>query len=185
MTEDGLAKNTMGDLLKKFRIYWTAGTDFFESHLSIFYNGTLEEFLSIADDLGIKVIYANRAGSGDGDENSIPEKLGFLHEGIMHVFSSAKDDRTDLSKAEKLKTDNGNSVLHRIEQNPDEEARNMAVWVKSNLNYMSPDSFNLQYFFKKYWERLGIDREKVMLTNERSVIENIEKLATSKIKIMQ
>ena len=47
------------------------------------------------------------------------------------------------------------------------------------------DSFNLQYFFKKYWERLGIDREKVMLTNERSVIENIEKLATSKIKSMQ
>ena len=48
MTEDGLAKNTMGDLLKKFRIYWIAGTDFFESHLSIFYNGTLEEFLSYA-----------------------------------------------------------------------------------------------------------------------------------------
>ena len=75
MTEDSLAKKTMGDLLKKFRIYWISGTDFFESHLSIFYNGTLEEFLSIADDLGIKVIYANRAGSGDGDENSIPEKL--------------------------------------------------------------------------------------------------------------
>lgn len=185
MTEDSLAKKTMGDLLKKFRIYWIAGTDFFESHLSIFYDGTLEEFLSIADDLGIKVIYANRAGSGDGDENSIPEKLGYLHEGIMHVFSSAKDDSTGSSKAELLKMGNGNSVLHRIEQNPDEEARNMAVWVKSNLNYMSPDSFNLQYFFKKYWERLGIDREKVMLTNERSVIENIEKLATSKIKSMQ
>ena len=34
-------------------------------------------------------------------------------------------------------------VLSRMKQNPDEESRNMAMWVKSNLNYMSPDSFNL------------------------------------------
>ena len=185
MAEDGLAKNTAENMLKKFKIYWITGSDFFQKQLSILYNGTLEDFLSIAYDLGIKIIYANRTGQGRDDENFIPAKIGFLHEGLMHVFSSANHEIADSRRVEQPKTINGNSVLHRMEQNPDEEAKNMAVWVKSNLNYMSPDSFNLQYFFKKYWERLGIDREKVMLTNERSVIENIERLATSKIKTLQ
>ena len=45
MAEDGLAKNTAENMLKKFKIYWITGSDFVQNQLSILYNGTLEEFL--------------------------------------------------------------------------------------------------------------------------------------------
>ena len=33
-------------------------------------------------------------------------------------------------------------------------------------------SFNLQYFFSKYWERLGIDRSATLNSSDRTIIED-------------
>ena len=58
----------------------------------------------------------------------------------------------------------------------------MATYVRANLDYMSPDPFNLQYFFKKFWESHGVNPSLPPGSEKRRLMTQIENLATAKIK---
>jgi hypothetical protein len=173
---------TLADIRSKFKLYYTADIDLFTSSKAIRFKGSATDFLSIASSLGVVVIYIGDNGSKLPDNNTLSEKFGFLRDGYMHVFDSSAESNNAEEQQEKQPSSGNVGTLDRIKQNPDEESRNMAMWVKSNLNYMSPDSFNLQYFFSKYWQRLGIDRLATLNSGDRAIIEEIEKMATARIK---
>ncbi len=182
MTEVKNDSVTLAEIRSKFKIYPTTDLDLFTGSQAIRFIGSAADFLSIASSLGVMVIYIEDHGSELSGNNNLPEKFGFLKDGFIHVFDSSAEPK-DTAKQGVTQPLSGNTdVLSRIKQNPDEESRNMAMWVKSNLNYMSPDSFNLQYFFSKYWERLGIDRSATLNSSDRTIIEEIEKMTTAKIR---
>lgn len=185
MEEEKQETLTLADIRSRFILYPTDREDLFTGSYAIEFNGSSKEFISTAVTLGIKIIYLPANFTSGSMDNTPVDKIGFLRDGFMHVFSSEKILQAP-EKSPKLATPVSNSdPISRVKQNPDDEARNMALWVKSNLNYMSPDSFNLQYFFTKYWNRLGIDRTTALNSGDRSIIEEVERLATSKIKTLK
>ncbi|MGC8515438.1 MAG: hypothetical protein ACP5OC_04785, partial [Thermoplasmata archaeon] len=172
---------TLADIRNKFMLYPT-GLDTFAQPQAIRFNGSAGDFLSLASSLGVKLIYISSQGSMPNSDNTVPERFGFIQDGFIHVFINSENSTERSGKPDIQPTAVIPDALTRMKQNPEEESKNMAMWVKSNLNYMSPDSFNLQYFFSKYWARLGIDRSATLDSENRTIIEQIEKMATAKIK---
>ncbi|MCL4452094.1 MAG: hypothetical protein M1327_05680 [Candidatus Thermoplasmatota archaeon] len=175
---------SLADIRGKLMLYPT-GLDVFVQPQAIRFNGTAADFLSIASSLGVKFIYVASQGSISDSDNTVPESCGFIQDGFIHVFINKQNSTESSGKPDVHPTAANPDALTRMKQNPDEESKNMAMWVKSNLNYMSPDSFNLQYFFTKYWARLGIDRSATLDSENRTIIEQIEKMATAKIKSLK
>lgn len=172
---------SLADIRSKFMLYPT-GLDVFVQPHSIRFNGSAGDFISVASSIGVKVIYVASQDSMPNPDNTLPERFGFVHDGFFHVFINSQSSSESSGKQDILPNPPALDALTRMKQNPDEESKNMAMWVKANLNYMSPDSFNLQYFFSKYWARLGIDRSATLDSDNRTIVEQIEKMATAKIK---
>ena len=172
---------SLADIRNKFMLYPT-GLDVFVQPHSIRFNGSAGDFISIASSLGVKVMYVANQDSVSNSDDTLPERFGFVHDGFIHVFINSQSSSESSGKQDIQPNPPAPDALTRMKQNPDEESKNMAMWVKANLNYMSPDSFNLQYFFSKYWARLGIDRSATLDSDNRTIIEQIEKIATAKIK---
>ncbi len=185
MEEEKKDPLSLAYIRSRFILYPTTWVDLFTDSNAIKFKGSAEEFVSMALGLGIKVIYLPASSDLNGTDNTSLDRIGFLRDGFMHVFSSDKV-LSDVEKThEHAAPVSNDDPIFRARQSPEDEARSMALWVKSNLNYMSADSFNLQYFFTKYWNRLGIDRTAALNSSDRSTIEEVEKLATSKIKSLK
>lgn len=74
-------------------------------------------------------------------------------------------------------------ILEEImNQNQDEIVADIVNFVSLNLDYMSPDSYNLQYFYKKYWESKGIKGTLQPGTKWRKYMDGIEQRATQKFR---
>lgn len=69
-----------------------------------------------------------------------------------------------------------------MNQNQDEIVADIVNFVSLNLDYMSPDSYNLQYFYKKYWESKGIKGTLQPGTKWRKYMDGIEQRATQKFR---
>jgi alpha-galactosidase/6-phospho-beta-glucosidase family protein len=69
-----------------------------------------------------------------------------------------------------------------MNQNQDEVVVDIVNFVSMNLDYMSPDSYNLQYFYKKYWESKGIKGIVPQGTKWRKYMDGIEQKATQKFR---
>ncbi|WP_393971721.1 hypothetical protein OXIME_000301 [Oxyplasma meridianum] len=69
-----------------------------------------------------------------------------------------------------------------MDQNQDEIVADIVNFVTLNLDYMSPDSYNLQYFYKKYWESKGIKGTVQPGTKWRKYMDGIEQKATQKFR---
>lgn len=154
----------------------------------VFWDGNdPSEFFSTAREMGCKFIYVYREKERDMNIEMDIEKdeFGFLVSGVFHVLSAKIDPksgqqiRTAKKPEEKPVAEVGSTILTR---DPDEIASDMAAFVRANLDYMSPDPFNLQYFFKKFWESHGVNPSLPPGTEQRRLMTRIENIATAKIK---
>lgn len=69
-----------------------------------------------------------------------------------------------------------------MNQNQDEIVADMVNFVSMNLDYMSPDSYNLQYFYKKYWESKGVRGTVPPGSKWRKYMDGVEMKATQKFR---
>jgi len=69
-----------------------------------------------------------------------------------------------------------------MNQNQDEIVADMVNFVSMNLDYMSPDSYNLQYFYKKYWESKGVKGHVPPGSKWRKYMDGVEMKATQKFR---
>ncbi|MFG1503100.1 MAG: hypothetical protein AAE984_07190 [Cuniculiplasma divulgatum] len=145
------------------------------------------EFFATAREMGCKFIYVYREKERDRNNEMDIEKdeFGFLVSGVFHVLSARIDPksgqqiRASKKPEEKAIEDAGSNILTR---SPEEIASDMASYVRANLDYMSPDPFNLQYFFKKFWESHGVNPSLPPGSEKRRLMTQIENAATAKIK---
>ena len=154
----------------------------------VFWDGSdPSEFFSTAKEMGSRFIYVYREKERDpGIEMDIEkDEFGFLVSGVFHVLSARIDPksgqqiRSPKKPEEKVIEDAGSNIFTRT---PEEIASDMATYVRANLDYMSPDPFNLQYFFKKFWESHGVNPSLPPGSEKRRLMTQIENMATAKIK---
>ena len=152
----------------------------------VFWDGSeASAFFSVARDMGATCIYVYREMAKDADVNANSEndEFGFMISGVFHVFhtkSSAEKVSIGHNDAPRdISSDKGSAALAR---GPDELSDEMAIFVKANLDYMSPDAFNLQYFFKKFWESHGVDTSAPPGSEQRKFMTKVENMASLKIK---
>ena len=136
------------------------------------------EFLSFAEEASAKVIY-HYINEGKNSSQAEYHELAYIDGCFIHVFplELSGSATTDAAKPEHGKEDP--SIVSR---NPEDLAAEMADYVMLNLDYMSPDTFNLQYFFRKYWQSKGLDPELPPESDLRKFMNQVEELATRKIK---
>lgn len=153
----------------------------------VFWDGEPAEFFSIAREMGSKFIYAYREKEkGQSGELEIEkDEFGFIVSGFFHVLSARIDSGSgrqikNVNKSAGIPTEETSSNI--LGRDPEEIAKDMASFVRANLDFMSPDSFNLQYFFRKFWESHGINASISPATEQRRLMTRIENLATAKIK---
>jgi hypothetical protein len=154
----------------------------------VFWNGTDPSgFFSLANEMGAKSIYIYSEGSADNGKEPVVEKdeFAFMIDGVFHVLSAVVDTKTGkpIRRESKSMPEVSKERGHALqERDPEELSSEMASFVKANLDYMSPDPFNLQYFFKKFWESHGVDTSVAPGSEQRKLMNKIENMAALKIK---
>lgn len=136
------------------------------------------EFLEFAREASAKVLYHYLRENGDSSQGEYHE-LAYIDNGFIHVFCHKYTDDVWAGKENK---DRSSVVPSIADRKPDDVAAEMADYVMLNLDYMSPDSFNLQYFFKKYWQSRGLDPAAPPGSALRKYMDAVEDAATRKIK---
>ena len=141
-----------------------------------------QKFMEIARKMQSSRIYLYLDEGNEMDEPS-PKiiEMGFEASGIFHIMSEGGRKQSQ----EQGQTDNSPTPAtgnHLLSMKVEEISSELVQFVRSNLDYMSPDSFNLQYFFKKFWQSHGIDVDFLPGTEERKIMNQAERLASEKLK---
>lgn len=142
-----------------------------------------EEFLSMFTETGNNILYYFQPPMGEKsrDESEYFE-LAFISNGFLHVFTNIGHPPVSDSGAVSSTVKGNSGQTDLLNRNPDELADEMANFVSMNLDYMSPDTFNLQYFYKKFWSSLGINPDLPAGSDLRRMMDKIESMTTRKIK---
>ncbi len=152
------------------------------------YSGEPSGFLKLARSLSVKLLYVyeTEIDANLQDRDDIPQtmEIGFSHEGTMHVarmhnIEPAKVAHHGIHSAPK-EEDAASTI---IAAGKDPVVSQIVQYVKVSLDYMSADSFNIQYFFKKFWESKGIDKESKLPQELRQFIDSVESEAIPKLKL--
>ncbi len=192
MADQSSSKGDLNNYLKKnFQVFPTKYLFKKDSEHVIVWNGKdVSDFLDLVKTLDKHMIYVYKpSGAEKASENQEssdqPAAIGFANDGFLNIFIIDEDLSQavghEVSHASTLSNDHKLSVSELMNQDPEELAREMASFVNANLDYMSPDPFNLQYFFKKFWESKGINVDQND-RNFKSLKDKIELRATSIIK---
>ncbi|MCW6169214.1 MAG: hypothetical protein LVQ96_07210 [Thermoplasmatales archaeon] len=184
-------KDLIGYLNKNFLVYPSKYLFKKDSEHVLVWSGTdVYKFLDFAKSLDKRVIYTYTPLHPENENPETPEStepaaVGFIIEGFLNVFLIDQDLSQaighEISSAPSVSDEHKLGVSELIAQDPDKLAKEMANFVKANLDYMSPDPFNLAYFFKKFWESKGV-REEQSDRNFKAFKEKIELKATGIIK---
>lgn len=192
MADQSSSKGDLNNFLKKnFQVFPTKYLFKEDSEHVIVWNGKdVSDFLDLVKSLDKHLIYVYKPSgaekpSDNQDNSAQPDAIGFTSDGFLNVFIIDEDLSQavghEVSHASTLSSDHKLSVSELMNQDPEELATEMASFVRANLDYMSPDPFNLQYFFKKFWESRGVNVDQ----NDRSfksLKDKIELRAASIIK---
>ncbi len=141
-------------------------------------SGDPMDFLAFAEDASARVIYHYKR---EGEDSSTPEyhELAYIDSGFIHVLCL---DLTGNSSSDSMIRGPVEEPLPIMNRKPEDVAVDVADYVMLNLDYMSPDTFNLQYFFRKYWQSMGLDPGLPPGSDLRKFMDRVEELATRKIK---
>lgn len=141
-------------------------------------------FIELSKSIGDKLLYYFEEGSKDNSGNVTPTRieLAFPYNGIVNVLVLSEEPPVKV-------TDSGTSRVSVTEtdqyeylfRDMDKLVDSIVRYVTVNLDFMSPDTFNLRYFFKKFWISKGIDPEKATGTL-KDRIDETEAKAMSAIK---
>ena len=184
-------KDLLEYLNKNFLVYPTKYLFKKDSEHVMVWSGTdVYEFLDFAKSLDKRIIYTytplhTEKENSESSDSAEPASVAFITDGFLNVFLIDQDLSQaighEISSAQSPSDEHKLGVLELMSQDPDKLAKEMANFVKTNLDYMSPDPFNLAYFFKKFWESKGI-REEQSDRNFKAFKEKIELKATGIIK---
>jgi len=192
MTDQNSKQKSINDYLNKnFLRFPTRYIFKKDSENVIVWNSTdVFEFLDLAKKLGKQIIYVYKPSTpgktnNEPSNSDEPAAIGFSNDGFLNIFIIDEDLSQayghEVSHQSSSLDEHKLSVSELINQDPDKLASEMASFVNANLDYMSPDPFNLQYFYKKFWESKGVNADQ----NDRSFKqfkEKIELKATNIIK---
>ncbi|MCL4307203.1 MAG: hypothetical protein M1302_02875 [Candidatus Thermoplasmatota archaeon] len=111
------------------------------------------------------------------------EEIAFLVNGFVHLFirstvTPAAKPASSSERSQGLSQSQG-AIPDR---SPEEVAVDMTNFVSMSLDYMSPDTFNLQYFFKKYWLSQGLNPDIPAGSALKKFMDKVEEISTKKIK---
>jgi hypothetical protein len=132
------------------------------------------------------ILYHYISPGSSGPDNQAPpehEEIAFLVNGFVHLFvrSSGTPARKTAAVAGQP-VEPGQSQGNIPDRAPEEVAADMTNFVSMSLDYMSPDTFNLQYFFKKYWQSQGLNPDIPAGSSLRKFMDRVEEISTRKIK---
>ena len=132
------------------------------------------------------ILYHYVSSSSSGAPSQAPaehEEIAFLLNGFVHLFvrSSVAGSAKPPSAPE---PPHGAGLPQGTipDRSPEEVAADMTNFVLLNLDYMSPDTFNLQYFFKKYWQSQGLNPDIPAGSTLKKFMDKVEEISTRKIK---
>lgn len=142
-----------------------------------------KKFIEIARSMQAKQIYLYSEKETAEPSRSTPvTEIGFLFSGVFHIMSLYEGGQKDEVSFKSTEVPGMSSGSHLLEMKPEDVATEMVQFVRGKLDYMSPDSFNIQYFFKKFWQSHGVDTNFLPGTEQKKLINQIEKLASDRLK---
>ncbi|MEM0157665.1 MAG: hypothetical protein QXN26_06350 [Thermoplasmataceae archaeon] len=143
------------------------------------------KFLETMNAENVSILYHYISPDSTESEDHVPEheEIAFLANGFMHLFVRSSGIRaTEKAPEHEQHQDPGQSFVAITERKPEDVAADMTNFVSMNLDYMSPDTFNLQYFFKKYWQSQGLNPDIPAGSSLRKFMDKVEEISTRKIK---
>lgn len=141
------------------------------------------KFLEIARSMQARQIYLySEIDTSDSTHSTPVIEIGFLFSGVFHIMSLYEGTQKEQASFKNTEVPGIPSGGHLLERKPEEVATELVQFVRGKLDYMSPDSFNIQYFFKKFWQSHGIDTNLLPGTDQKKLINQIEKLASDRLK---
>jgi hypothetical protein len=128
--------------------------------------------------------YISPGSSGTASQATAEhEEVAFLENGFVHLFvRSSVTPAPKPASISELPQGPGQPQGTIPDRSPEEVAADMTNFVSMSLDYMSPDTFNLQYFFKKYWQSQGLNPDIPAGSALKKFMDRVEEISTRKIK---
>ncbi len=176
----------LAEISGKIKVYPLRNSIMSTFNQVLIWNGDdLSKFMETVTAENVSMIYHYVSPDSTESDDHLPEheEIAFLANGFVHLFlRSSGIHNAEKAPASEHSQVPGQSQATITERKPDEVAEDMTNFVSMNLDYMSPDTFNLQYFFRKYWQSQGLNPDIPAGSSIRKFMDKVEKISTRKIK---